>query len=166
MTTPIWRLRWAWTRHPWLASLGAISGLIVILSVVPVVPFKPSCVREPGDWEDRGVVSGPMIPEYRELLKRGFENLGVYYWEAGKVILVRALPWFDGRDNFDQEDAIANAERKAAWYLAKGDYDGEVIVDRVYYAPDQVKALRDPVSGRFDTASCEFRRAVILEKIQ
>ena len=35
-----------------------------------------------------------------------------------------------------------------------------------YYAPDHVKALRDPVTGKYDTMSCEFMRAVILEDRQ
>ena len=152
--------------HPWLSTLGTIAGLIVFLAVVPVVPFMPSCQPKLGDSEDWGIVFGWMIPEYRKLLTEGFDHMGVYHWEFGPIVLVRALPWLDGRDSFDQTDGIANAESKAAWYLARGSYDGEVIVDRVYYVPDHVKALRDPVTDDYDRASCEFRRAVILEDSQ
>ena len=152
--------------HPWLSTLGAILGLIVFLSVVPVVPFMPSCRPNIADTEDSGIVFGWMIPEYRKLLSKQFDSMGVYHWEIGPIVLIRALPWLDGDELFDQTDGIANAENKAAWSLARGYYDGKAIVDRVYHVPNHVMALRDPVSGDYDTASCEFRRAVILEESQ
>ena len=152
--------------HPWLSTLGAIVGLIVFLSVVPVVPFTPTCRPNIADTEDSGTVFGWMIPEYREMLSQQFDSMSVYHWQIGPIVLIRALPWLDGRDSFDQTDAIANAETKAAWSLADGYYDGKVIVNPVYYAPDHVKALRDPVTSDYDTRSCEFMRAVILEDRQ
>ena len=130
----------------------------MFLSVVPVVPFMPMCNQKFGDSEDMGIVFGWMIPEYRKLLTEEFDNMGVYHFEISPIVLIRALPWLDGDELFDQTDAISNAERKAAKYLADGDYDGEVIVERVYYAPDHVKALRDPATGDYDTRSCEFMR--------
>jgi hypothetical protein len=125
------RRRSVFRAHPWLSIMGAIVGLIVFLAVLPVVPFMPMCQQKLGDWEDMGIVFGWMIPEYRELLTEEFDNMGVYHWEIGPIVLIRALPWLDGRDSFDQTDGIANAENKAAWYLAEGDYDGEVIVEGV-----------------------------------
>ena len=160
------RRRSVFRAHPWRSTLGAVAGLIVFLSVVPLVPFMPSCQPKLADSEDSGIVFGRMIPEYREMLSQQFDSMSVYHWQIGPIFLIRALPWLDGRDSFDQTNAIANAETKAAWSLADGYYDGKVIVDRVYYAPDHVKALRDPVTGKYDTMSCEFMRAVILEDRQ
>ena len=68
-------MRSAWSRHPWLGTMGAIAGLILFMSVVPIVPFKPSCLAVPGSWNSERVVKGTMTSEYQEQLNAGLRAL-------------------------------------------------------------------------------------------
>ena len=107
------RRRSVFRAHPWRSTLGAVAGLIVFLSVVPLVPFMPSCQPKLADSEDSGIVFGRMIPEYREMLQQ-FDSMSVYHWQIGPIFLIRALPWLDGRDSA----AIAAETKAGPWPTA------------------------------------------------
>lgn len=134
-----------------------VTAVIVILILVPVIPFTPSCERHPGDDTP---VNGPFTEQYRYAVKAHFRWYGVYYWDIGGLILLRALPFLDGSLYLDQQDGIINAQHKAAWALASkryiGSFVGKPINGEVYEVPAKIEALRDPASGDFDIHSCEF----------
>lgn len=134
---------------------------VFVLLVVPVVPFTPHCNLDPNK---KIHVNGPITPEYRTKLKYAFRSFEIYYWDIAGVILLRALPFLDGDDTMDQFNGILNAERKSAWSLANEYYDGRIINGKVYRVPEHVKKLRDPKTGHYDSAGCEFMYAVITGK--
>ena len=163
-------MRSAWSRHPWLGTMGAIAGLILFMSVVPIVPFKPSCLAVPGSWNSERVVKGTMTSEYQEQLNAGFRALGVYHWHIGNLILIRALPWFDGIEHFDQHDAVINAASKAApnlaWHLID---EGEVTTSKNYRDPeltDYIRSFRES-DGKWykHMEECAFVQTVVTGRI-
>ena len=163
-------LRPVLSRHPWLTATGAIASLVAFPAAVPVVPFKPSCFEVPGWWESERVVKGRMTPEYQEGLKYVFDGFGVYYWDIGDIVLIRAFPWLDGNEAFDQHDAIINGVDKAvlnlAWHLID---EGEAATSENYRDPElieYIRSFRDPGGGWYEHSDdCAFAQAVVTGRI-
>jgi hypothetical protein len=114
----------------------------VVLLVVPVWPFFPRCVDESHNYRH---IYRYMSDDYRALLKGNFRHFGVYYWDIGGIVFIRALPFLDGKPLFDHDDGIANAEMKAALRLS---YD--------YVAPD---------TGGFELNGRIYRRPPFIGKL-
>lgn len=122
----------------------------VVLLVVPVQPFFPSCRTE--SYDSRYIFRY-MSSEYRSLLKYAFDQFRVYYWDIGGLMFVRVLPFLDGDRYLDQGDAIMNAERGVAGMLVSEQYDGEMIDGRFYRIPPFLKELVE--SHRSDDPSMD-----------
>ena len=138
----------------------AVTALAVIfLSVVPVWPFYPECVIKRGLQYE--TIYARISDDYRFLVKRGFDALGVYYWDIGGILLIRFLPFLDGNPRFDQHDAILNSERKAASYLVSEAYDGQIIAGKIYRIPGYLRDLLDTNPGRYDYERCDIMRVIV-----
>ena len=158
------------SRHPWLTATGLIACLVAFLAVVPVVPFKPWCFAVPGWWESERTVKGRTTPEYRGYLTYGFDMLGVYYWSIGDAVLIRALPWLDGSEGFDQHDVIINVSSKSVGHLARFLIDeGNAATSENYRDPeviDYIRSFRDPDGSWYEQRDdCAFVQAVVTGRI-
>lgn len=141
------------------------ASIVVALAspIVPLAPFVPEC--EPDvRYHVTERVWGWLTPEYRAAVKRILRLHEVYYWDAGGIILLRILPFFDGNRLFDQDDAVWDATYKAA-----GNLTSEVAIRFMikeglirpdYRMPDYAKQFGElDISAR---SSCVYIRSIAL----
>jgi hypothetical protein len=84
-----------WGRRA-LLGLASLLILILIMMTVPLEPFGPYCNGQHVWGKPRQAVIDASV--------RYLEDHDVYYWKIGSIILVRALPFFDGGTQYDMDD--------------------------------------------------------------
>ncbi len=138
-------------------KLSATVFAILFLHLVPIWPYTPFCDLTVGEEVS---IEGDMSATYRTTLKYAFSSFGVYYWDIGGVILIRALPFLDGNDFMPYNDARLNANGKAATAVANiledGPYTGYEYKGRIYPVAEFLESLRDPKSGKFEYGYCSY----------
>ena len=106
-----------------------------------------------------------MSATYRSTLKQFFSHLGVYYWDIGGVILIRALPFLDGTEYMPYNDARLNANGKAATAVANlleyGPYAGFEYNGRVIPIAEFLESLRDPKTGKHEYGYCSYMAPLV-----
>ncbi|NQU71438.1 MAG: hypothetical protein HQ514_12870 [Rhodospirillales bacterium] len=138
-------------------KLSATVFAILFLHLVPIWPYTPYCDQSPGK---KISIEGDMSATYRSTLKYAFSGFGVYYWDIGGVILIRALPFLDGTDSMPYNDARLNANDKAATAVANiledGTYAGFEYNGRIYSVAHFLNTLRDPKTGKHKYGYCSY----------
>jgi hypothetical protein len=143
----------------------------VVLLVVPVWPFFPSCGIGTYTVRDNHIYRY-MSDDYRTVLKSYFRHYGIYYWDIGGVVFVRALPFLDCAPIFYQGagvmtygDGIANAESKAAAALSiasfVGSYEGHELNGRIYRAPSFIRELVANHSSKWPYDRCDVMPYIV-----
>lgn len=156
-----------WHRRLLLGSFA----VFLVLAVVPLWPWRPTCRCQQG-------VRGDLRDVYVDRFALWLRQDKVYYWQLGDVILLRVLPWLDGVEIETRADAIYNGECSIAEALS----DDQTIDGRFYPAPEAIKRLKVELEPRLGpdprikpdgtrivgsdtrvTRSCRLFRAAILE---
>jgi hypothetical protein len=106
-----------------------------------------------------------MSPEYRHALKAFFRAYGVYHWDIGGIVFIRLLPILDTGVDFHQDDAIRNAEAKAAAALVDPDFIGSrvgVEIDgKIYRPPTWLRDLVNGTTGIFPYNKCDVMPYIV-----
>jgi hypothetical protein len=120
-----------------LRPLLALAAALAVLAVVPLWPWRPTC-RCDTVWQ--GDLRDVYVDEFTDMLDRSH----VYYWRFGDLVLLRAIPWFDGDDFWSQADAVYNWECKVAEAVS----EDQVIDGVLHRAPEAVERLRAKMASR------------------
>jgi hypothetical protein len=155
-----------------LARFLCFSALtLLVLSVVPLWPWRPACRCETVWW-------GDLRDAYVDFVAEALDRSGIYHWRFADLILLRPVPWLDDHELVPRSEDIYDIECKVAEML--GD---DVTLDGVLYrAPEALQRLKVEMADRigpdprFDaqgrrriaadtriTLFCPLFRAAILE---
>lgn len=112
-------------------AVGVAAAVLLVLAIVPLWPWRPAC-RCYTQW------TGDLRDVYVDYVAINLDRNEISYWRFGDIILIRFLPWLDGRQISTRSDAIFNIECKVAEMLSE-----DVTLDGVLHrAPEIVDRLR------------------------
>jgi hypothetical protein len=114
-----------------------VAALLLALAIIPLWPWRPAC-RCYTQW------TGDLRDVYVDYVAINLGRNEISYWRFGDIILIRFLPWLDGRQISTRSDAIFNIECKVAEMLSE-----DVMLDGVLHrAPEAVERLRVEMAAR------------------
>lgn len=113
------------------------AGTCLLLSAIPVMPWRASCYTEP--------VPGPYRPIFLKNVSEWLAGNDVYYWRLGDLILLRLVPIFDGYRSITRETILLNIGKISLML------EDDVTIDGVLYPkPPAVREIEARPPGTWD----------------